>query len=312
MNDNSLAPIIINHAACSGGSVIFRTIAKRLQLCGISEISHVLRPPGKVSFYPLDPEYLLYLNAGLDSQEFLEVFSDRVSSCYRRSAAKGHRLLLREHTHSMWFLATSSPPDNSGYSWIVDRQDELFHVPCPSLISTRDPVDSWLGLCASFPHLAAYSFDEYCQRYNRWLDKTEEYKKKYPNSILQFKYEDFIDDVETTLQEIAEFTGQPLGAGGAESENAVVVSTGNSGRSTSSLSRRPRRKFSIGFLNAAEASAEYAKLCERLGYPHCAANLTTKDRFQARLNSVTKYFVSNAKSLLNQIKKQGKKAAIAD
>jgi len=309
--DNELAhvtPILLLHVACSGGSIIFRTLCERFPVWGISEVSPLADRPER-PFYPYDPETLLWMNGHFSQMQFELLFKERLARCWQTTRKKGQSLLVREHTHSLFFQPTGIQLD-AGFSWIANHKEDIFEQPCSILFSVRDPVDSWLGLNHSFPHIARYSFDEYCRRYNVMLDRLAEATASHKETFLQFKYEDLIQSVDAVLQNISNFVKLPVLMN--PSQDIRIKATGNSGRQSAQLGMRPRRAFSAAFLNAAEQSSEYARLAERLEYRHCCAGLGWKDHVIAHWHSVRKIIYQCARRIALTSMQSAKKKRVAD
>ena len=306
LTDNT--PVLLCHVACSGGSVIFRTLCQRFDLWGLSEVSQFFRfRDGKKPFSPYDPQALLYFNDWLDDNELEEEFKARIARSFELATRKQKRLLIREHTHSLFFQQDIQMKED-GYSWILNRSEELFGQSCKTIFTFRDPVDSWLGMQHSFPHNNSYSFDEYCRRYNRVYDFVERQSQESPEKISLFKYEDFVTDTDSVIQNVSSTLGLDLG----QNSEPQIVSTGNSGRQSNKIGKRSRRSYSIEFLNSAVNSPEYARLVERLDYDNCATTVDASTRAKARFNSVRKKVLNKVLGMGKAGQKFFKNMSVAD
>lgn len=282
-NSGNAPPILLAHVACSGGSLIFRELCKRFGLWGISEVSPFASPPRR-PFYPYDPESLLFLNNHLSQDDFNDIFLKRLEHCWHACSRATRRLLIREHTHSLFFQPQGIQL-NDGFSWIHQQSQQTFGVACPILFSVRDPVDSWLGLNHSFPHLVQYSFDEYCNRYHEMLDQLDSLREQEQVDFLQFKYESFVNAPDPVIESIGQFLEMKLAPATVGPD---IRATGNSGRQSAQIRRRPRRSFSRSFLDQALASEAYSRLAKRLDYPHFGDQINWGTRIGATINSIRK------------------------
>lgn len=251
-------PAIICHPACSGGTVIYRELLKRLGMWGVSEVSHACIPqPGEHVW--LDPETQLFAQRKLSLAEFSKIFFDRIRSTERLAAQAEQRLLIREHSHRYFFNPLVDGIDLESVSWVVDQyrlNDDRF---IKTLVSVRDPIDCWLGLRHSFPRERPRQFDAYCQRYLDFVKAADR-----TTDCLLFKYEDFVSSPDSTTDEISAFLNlSPLPAPSATSVHA----SGNSGRSGEALSLRRRRAYTNQLVHQADRSRAYQELIERLDYP---------------------------------------------
>lgn len=277
MNNN--APTILCHPACSGGSLIFRMIISQFDLVGLSEMSHQHDlPPG--TFMPTDPEYSLLLSGVITETEYAEIFMRRVVNSIEICQARDLQPLIREHTHSYFFSPTFAQNHPSNPSWIATEYEKKFAKRLKCIISTRDPVDSWLGLKAHFPSVAPINFDQYARYYLDFIDTLE--LNNEPTKDLLIRYEDVILQAEEELRRIAKFLDIPFD-GEVNSGWNNVISTGNSGRQSEKLELRPRRPFDIEFMREAENSDAYADLIEKLDYDHISETSSRGEVLSARL-----------------------------
>lgn len=276
---NKQSPILLCHAACTGGTLIFRKLCEQFSLWGLSEVSHYSNF-AKNLFYPFDPEALMYANGWISEDEFAKSFGERLAKCDAIAQDNGKRLLIREHTHSLFFKPTGVRQE-TGFSWINDRSEELFKVQCPVICTLRDPVDSWLGIKHSFRSEVTYTFDEYCERYLVFFEQVKEVDE---NRLFLIRYEDFLSQPQEIFQTIAEKFNLTRSA----DDKDTVLFSGNSGRQSVQMSRRPRRAYSTSFIRAVENSKNYLELTSRLGYEDCRNEISNSDRFLANLNSVRK------------------------
>lgn len=263
-------PIILCHAACTGGSLIYRLIASSFGFIGISEVSHKYNFRS-TSFLPFDPEAQLYLQGIIDADEFSDIFFKRVCRCNDIFFKMGKIMLIREHSHS-YFFNINKPNDIDSVSWIEGRYRKIYKESPWCLFSVRDPIDSWLGLRQSFPNIVIKDFNTYCEMYMNLLclsEKTE--------NLFMFKYEEMVRYPENTLSEISKKINIPFSSIEIEKINSIQ-SSGNSGRCSSELYIRPRRPFTHHLLDAANNSPAYKELCKHIGYVPLQEQIKFKER----------------------------------
>ncbi len=275
-------PVILCHAACTGGSMIYRLMVSTFGFSGLAEIGHGRRTT--FGFSPLDPEAQMFSLGQIDHQEFGSILAGRLINANKLANQNGKRLLVREHTHSYFFNPDVPEVIPKGPSWIADRFEQEIGDKPHVVVTVRDPVDSWLGLRRHFNHLKPDRFEDYCQIYNQFFDRVEDWQK-LGNPVHVFKYEDCVVDPETTMSELArflklEYTGLDVSAA------FNTASSGNSGRQSASLSLRKRRPFTMKLVNATRDNAEYNKLCSRLGYEPFHSSLTAAGRRSAMFYSM--------------------------
>jgi len=253
-------PIILCHAACTGGSLIYRLLVSAFGFVGISEISHARRPDPK-EYLPLDPEAQLLSQGIISPAEFDIIFIQRIYNCDQIVRERGKTLLVREHSHRYFFDPQQDDIAVDSVSWINDayRKERGESLCC--LVSVRNPIDSWLGLRNSFPDESPLTFDQYCEKYLNFIDRIEQTER-----VHLFKYEAFVHDPRATLEEIGKRIGHTC-SNFDLGKSAHVASSGNSGRQGAEITARPRRPFTMHLVRSAEASGHYRKLCDRLGYP---------------------------------------------
>lgn len=280
-------PIVLCHAACTGGSLIYRLLILAFGFVGVSELSHAVRISSR-DFLPLDPETQLYSQGFITIEEFSNIFFNRICRCNKLVVAAGKTLLIREHSHS-YFFNPMSINNIDNVSWINSKYHQIYGKSLQCLLSVRDPVDSWLGFRHSFPKEAPVDFDTYCARYLNFIDMAGKTK-----NVFIFKYEDVIQDVEKIMVEISGKICCNLQSISIE-QNSIVASSGNSGRQGTQLIHRPRRTFTINLVDAAKKSKNYEELCFRLGYDRLHESVNLKEKailIKNRLNNIIYYKIN--------------------
>jgi hypothetical protein len=248
-----IPPIILIHAASSGGSMIYKLLQKCFGLQGISEVGH-LKKPRSGRFLPLDPIAQLYAENRISSSEMGAVLVRRIHESIAIASHARLRLLIREHSHQYFF--THEPTCiHKGPSFVHQYLD----CDSPIILTIRDPFDSWLSYKASNFN-GPRDIDEYCKKYHSFMDACDSHE-----SLITIRYEDCVRKLSPTLTEVSKALGIPL----VEIGECVsgFSSSGDSGRKSSVISPRARRPYSSQMVRSALASKEYMSLIDRLKYP---------------------------------------------
>jgi hypothetical protein len=290
-------PLVLCHPACSGGSMIYRLLVSHFQLIGVSEISHCF-PFGKDKFIPSDPEHALMVNGELGESEFEDIFFDRILNSNNISQNRGKQLLIREHTHTYFFMEQPDKRVPVQPSWIVEQYEKRLDKTIKCIVTVRDPIDSWLSISANFPRVAPDNFHEYCRRYKGFIRSV--FESKNQNTILLVKYEDIILNQHLELSRIAEFLEIPLD-GSIEKDWTDVLSTGNSGRQSEKIEKRQRRPFGFRLIREARQSNCYRYIVEQLGYQHLCDGLPKRYWLRAAYTDSKRVFASIIKKLLSPV-----------
>lgn len=295
-NNDSILPIALGHAACTGGSLIYRVILSTFKLDGLNEIG-VARVFDPNMYNPWDPEFQFLAQKTITACEFSDILFKRIMACTDRMTERGQRLLFREHTHSFYFNPVSPNLVPQGGSWLIDRYRQERGVELKGLVSVRNPIDSWLGFRRNFPTQMPLDFDDYCTIYNNYLDKVDQQNRE-TKLFHTFRYEDFIADPQIVMDNIASHIGEPK----YEVDTSTVgiqLGSGNSGRRSNELKAQARRPFSLRFLQQTVTSAAYTQLCERLGYEKIENEINFYTKVRASYFSFARTITSPVRRLLN-------------
>ena len=275
----NLDPVILCHPACSGGSLIYRMIVSQFELSGISEITHCHQLPAE-AFTPTDPLHSLLVAGIIDQDAFAEVFLTRIQRAIDICKQQNRKLLIREHTHSYFFNPKSENIRPAQPSWIGEQLQKRYGEEVKCIVTTRDPVDSWLGLVANFPIVAPPNIDQYSAYYLEFIETFRRNRDRHPLMLL--RYEDLIDDPVRELCRVADFLDIPFD-GHMAMDRKIVPSSGNSGRQSDKLEKRPRRPFDIDLIHQLQHSEPYSDLVKLLEYDHFGESASSAERFAARL-----------------------------
>ncbi|GLQ54965.1 hypothetical protein GCM10010862_22240 [Devosia nitrariae] len=126
-----------------------------------------------------------------------------------------------------------------------------------SIVTVRDPIDSWLSSRENGWLHEVESFDEYCRRFLLLVRHFE------PGKI--FRYEDFVRNPQRTTQAICfalELDFDPQFA----TRMSTIRLTGDSGRKSNEIVPRPRRTMAPEIVREVMASVHYAEISNQLGY----------------------------------------------
>lgn len=279
MNPSEISiPVILGHAACTGGSLIYRGLLSTFNFVGLNEVgvAPIINPN---MYNPWDPHYQLLAQNLLTPLEFGETLFDRVNDCHLRVLNQKRTLLIREHTHSHYFNPITPELIPNGGSWWSDLYEQKLNQKPKGLVSVRNPIDSWLGLRRSFPTQLPQDFDLYCQLYNKYLDKIDDQNSR-SQQFHVFRYEDYVQSPQIVMDKIAQHLNVPC----REFDSSTIgqkIGSGSSGRRSKELKLRSRRPFSMKFFRQTVQSTAYKKLCLRLDYPELRNVATAGDKIRA-------------------------------
>ena len=158
---NSDLPVVLVHAACTGGSLIYRLMVSNFGLFGLTEIGHGRRTA--FGFSPVDPEAQMFSLGQIDHDEFGKILSERLINADKIARHREQRLLVREHSHNYFFNPDNAEVVPAGPSWVADHLEPYFQSELPIVVTVRDPIDSWLGFRQNFNHLQPKRFEDYCE-----------------------------------------------------------------------------------------------------------------------------------------------------
>jgi len=245
---------LVHHFACTGGTLLSRCLASQPNVVLLSEIDPLSELPlRQPDFAPYD--LLRAIQTGLRPlvpKDIEETFLDFLASILKRTGLRGHRLVIRDHTHSH-YCTTSDPLARPSIKEILMEAFET-----RSLVTVRHPVDSYLSLKKNkWIMFEPGIFEEYCRRYLLFLDS-------YSDAPI-IRYEDFVREPKDTARSMTECLGLPYSAEWISILPNIQLS-GNSGRSGDEISERPRRPIPEALAEEFKFTPSYVALCERLGY----------------------------------------------
>ena len=174
------------------------------------------------------------------------------------------KLIIRDHTHSDFLLTHSATKRNL----LATLQTKYSFK---SIVTLRNPIDSWLAMLPQGWHRQVKTFDRYCDRYLKFLDA-------YQDSPF-YLYEDFVRQPDTILSKMCKYYGLDFDPNYKQKFFKIKLS-GDSGRTSSAISPRPRRKYEQSFVEEVEQSVNFNKICQRLGY----SGIESTNKYLSRIN----------------------------
>lgn len=218
---SSQKPLIrtLHHLSCSGGSVLCKCIASMQDTIVISEVH-----PDQLryEFNPYDPVQLLLsqTNLGEDLQLRRQIFLKRVIDTEQILRNNKINTVLRDHTHYDYLIPNDLESIKSRAS-LIEVIHEHFEI--YSVLSIRNPIDSYLSLISNKWNNSISSFEDYCSRVLLMLDTYESL------GALIIKYEDFCIEPDKILNQICEKLKLSFSNDYAEKFYKIPM-TGDSGR----------------------------------------------------------------------------------
>ena len=254
----SAEPIrIIQHMSCTGGTLFGKCVAAMPNTVLFSEMNplstQLFMSGGSPVFCPTDVISLARIGKAPAIEDLSEkVFLGEIRVVEKHLRNYGQRLVLREHTHSS-FLVGNESNHKKTIPQILDGVSQLV-----SIVTVRHPLDSFLSLRHNgWIHFDPGTFDEYCRRYLLFLHST--------GDAPVFKYEDLLENPEEVIQQICDYFEIPFNPDFLDYLE-IVAATGDSGRSSIHIGKRERRPLDEALHAEVQASSNFRKLCELLGY----------------------------------------------
>ena len=241
---------VVQHLACSGGTVISKCIGAQANVHILSEAhpNSNLAIREIPSFSPTDLAALSKYAKAPDVGYLLnEIFRDNVIRINQHIEERGGALVVRYHTHSDYHVGNNTVQQS--------LLDELFRNECEvmSVLTVRNPIDAYFSLKKNgWIHFTPVTFDEYCRRYLKHLTDLSH------SSI--FRYEDFVDAPQATMMKICQVLDIPYDDSFIDTFSLIKL-TGDSGRKSDVISKRERR-VDKELLSEARESKNFNKICE--------------------------------------------------
>lgn len=245
----------VHHFACTGGTLIAKCLASMPNTHLLSEVDPLseLGYSSKVKFRPADLVGLVRFGSQkVDEGLLIDIFLRGLSAVYENAQRKGMRLILRDHAHSQFCVG----PDIQQRPSLREMLNDRYHT--RSIITVRHPIDSWLSLLNNkWVNFEPGTVDEYARRYLAFLDHYQECEI--------YRYEDFVSEPVDVMRDICFALDLPF----TESfEDVFLVHSlsGDSGRMSHLIERRPRRGIPPSVRVQVAESIAFQKLLRKLGY----------------------------------------------
>ncbi|WP_394692839.1 sulfotransferase [Hyphobacterium sp.] len=246
----------IHHFACTGGTLFSKALASMPNVSLISELDpFTCRGFDKRSprFAPTDLiGHLKYFRQDLPEAVTARAYEAALWSIYNDLTAYGLQLLIRDHPHSHYCIGAAVPERIAHVKFLRNT------FGARSVVTVRDPVESWLSIQRlGWVFFNPSTFEEYCRRYILFLDDHK--------GLPVFRYEDFVLQPEAVMRTMCAALAIPYSDNFSLLLDAVFA-TGDSGRKGSRIQLRPPKPVSEHLQAEIDGSEAYSCLRERLGY----------------------------------------------
>ena len=249
---------IINHWACSGGTLISKCVASLPDVIFLSEVHPYaylrLMNPNEKSYLPTDIiQQLSFKRSHKDPSLCISAFRGAIQELNKEVSSQQKKLILRNHSHIDFFVGPI-PRSNSLLTEIFEDRNQLLQV-----FTVRHPLDSWLSLNYQKwnNQIQFDNFEEYC---SRALIMVEAMK-----NIPLFYYEEFCLKPKFVLKQICRILEIDYSDIFQKYFFDLNIS-GDSGRTGNLIAPRERRNIQEEFLNEIKNSSSYIELCNKLNY----------------------------------------------
>ena len=257
--------MVISHVPCSSGTYISAYLGKVLgaNSWNINETSAYVRDDlvSRKTFVPMSPAISLLRQGNIALSDWIEIYTSQIQmliDMWNRHD-ESELLIIRDHCYSEYFLGEDANRKEPVIHRILQGLGQE-HV---AVFTLRDPVDSWLGLNASFPREAGrYSVDSYCQKY---IAAIEAWRSAYGAGLNEIKVEDVARSPVRSLQDLAGMFGKKQARENPEIHQDDLGS-GASGRNYASVTIPARRPCSYSTIRQFDRSESFHRLRAMLGY----------------------------------------------
>ena len=262
----TLAPIrVVHHWACSGGTIISRSLAQLPRVVLLSEVhplAHLRLHPPSSGYQPTDVVQQLSLaRNGRDPALCVAAWQGSIVALQEATSQHNQVLVLRSHSHIDFFCGGLAP-EESMVSRCLRTKAALLE-----LLTVRHPLDSWLSILTNqwHRHFAGGDLESFCRRALRMLDAC--------HAMPWLRYEEFSLNPASALQAMANVLQlEPMNSSLRNDDIQAIQLSGDSGRRADVISARPRRPVPENQKSAIQqaldggADSSYLRLCHRLGY----------------------------------------------
>jgi len=240
----------IHHQAATGGTLISKCLAAQPRVCLISEVNPL--GGGQIRFAPLNlvSQFVAQYKDLVDADLRADFFKSQVDLLVRTCEGNDRELVLRDHSHPDYMR----PRPRHGST----LRNHLKDYEVKSVVTIRDPIDSYLS-CIKRSWLDAIDqdFSRYCDRILKFVNDFDD--------VDVYRYEDFCVDPSATMKAMCSSLDLEYGQEFLQNFSTIKL-TGDSGRTSPTISPPVRRELVEGLAEAAQASPNYQIICERFGY----------------------------------------------
>lgn len=245
----------VHHFACTGGTLISKCIAAMPNVQLLSEVaplSTILDGSGS-RFAPTDMLTLLRQSTkGVNSRLLANLFLDNLEVVYGETWKLGQRLVVRDHPHSHYCVASAISEQPNLREMISSR------LPVLSVVTVRHPIDSYLSLkSVGWVTFNPGTLDEYCRRYVAFLHAYQD--------VPVLRYEEFVAAPSDVMRTICDILQLPFSPDFIDLFDVFKL-TGDSGRSGNVIKARERRPIDDSLADEMRASSNYQTLQRILQY----------------------------------------------
>lgn len=249
---------IINHWACSGGTIISKCIASFPNIVFLSEVHPYaylrLSDTNERDYLPTDIIQQLSFNRNnKDPNLCIAAFVGAIEELNKNICSSNKILILRNHSHIDFFVGPV-PRSNSLLTEIFSDRNRLLQI-----LTVRHPLDSWLSLINQKwnNQIQFNNFDEYCSRALIMINSMQ--------NIPIIYYEEFCLKPKKILKKISDLLEIEYSDEFQEKASLINLS-GDSGRCGEIIKPRKRRDLPGKYFNDFNNSNSYIELCKKLNY----------------------------------------------
>lgn len=248
---------IIQHFACTGGTLLSRALSLQPNTMLLSEIdplSTLMVNVERPAFAPSDLIHAVrHTLREVDERVLSDMFLAGLDVLHKDTGSQGLHLVLRDHAHSH-YCTERDPMSRPSLRQLVSRRHSV-----RALVTLRHPLDSFLSLVANgwHTHMQPPSLEEYARRYQLFLDDNR--------GVPQIRYEEFLQDPSAVLASMCRELELPYD-GDSLDLLSIAAMSGDSGRKSARIAARPRREIPDWIRQEAQDSTSFKDLCQQLGY----------------------------------------------
>jgi hypothetical protein len=210
-------------------------------------------------FDPFDPVQTLLLHNKFNNLRLIKTeFLNRIEKVLKLTDKEGYKIVLRDHTHSDYLIANDSKQTINKMSLINVLKSNYDTL---SILTIRNPVDTYLSLTKNKWNTSNLSFENYCERF---LQMCKTYEKINCKII---RYEDFCNNPNETMKLICKILKLDFNKDFLNSFY-LVKTTGNSGRGRNykKIKNLKKKHISKKFINEITNSKSFAIINKNYEY----------------------------------------------